>query len=999
MISRFLGIIFAVLLFITGNMALAKGSELIYEKTYVIKSRGMDMGYVHVFRRRQVTAENVPVIVTKKHIEQKFKRQNDEIQIVQDQIFVEDESGKPVQFSFTSKNNGENTKIRGDFDWSAGEIIVNTEINDIEELKIMDLDEKILFPYAIDRLYRETEDDRFKYFTLEPGVNLQVIKIKAERLGRELLQEGNLDGVYRKYRKKADILPNTVIYSWRDKDGHVVKEYSSLLDITQFEVDKDDILDIPSEFDIYSESIIKVDKNIADVGAVNQAIYKISLSTPVENAFITDELQKIIQIKDNTVYLKVDAGNYENYKFSYPIKKTGYEKYLKSGPFIITDSKKIQDLAKSLAAEENDALQTALKMRKWVYENITNKNFAFDMANAVKVLETKSGDCTEHSILLASLLRAAGIPAKIVVGLVYTDSPEPSFMYHMWVKVFVGKWINIDPSLPYDNFTPLHIAIAESPLNSLSAKSELVLNIISSFSKMDIEILNVSKSVVSETGGKPEVKVNLKSKNFLAGNNLVRVKIDKFQPSKADIQEIQFPQEEENNNIKEAFYNFTKGDTEKALAELKNYYATINPDDNFLKMKLTLKLINMSYFNFARQVINEVGDREIWDPFINELYTLYFPKKFFPDDREKIQYTAFYALNYGNDPDFVLELTQNIHGYDYIHYLRAQAFSQKKDFKEAEKEITRAIEIHPKNLTYNLEKISILSDKNDIIKAQQMLNYVNLIAKKNNINNKEFWKRFKSYDYWLKVKQFRENIVLSKYYEAYYYLVKGETGSAINILSRLAKGENVSYVYELLAEAYYEIDQLEAAQKYYKKALLLDENSVKSNLGLGNVYFLYENQEKAEEYYQKILRARPENVEALLAMAKLNIYLGNKDKALDYFKKILTIDRENTDVLYNIGVILANRGNYQEAEKMLKKVLSTAPMSHHEIWLDLAKIQLITGSHTDAVKSLKNVNYLDEENPYYYYFMGVLLKEKGNSSEANKYFKKGFNIEPNLIDR
>ncbi len=998
-IARFFKIFIVITLCIACNTAIAIQPEIIYEKTYIVTSKGIKTGYIKVSQRKTVSGEGLPVIITKKHIEQKFKRSDNELHIVQDQTFVEDEAGKPVYFLYSSTSKGEDIQIRGDFDWKSNQIVINSKVNDIKELKIFDFKEKVLFPYAIEKLYAETRNNSFRYYSIEPGVNLQVIRTDAERLGQELIREGNLNEVYTKYSDKINIFPNTDLYTWRDEYGVAVKEYTSLLDMSQVEVHEDQILDITSNFDVFSESLIRVNKSISDPDSVSRVMYKINMENmDANNFFLEDEFQKVILVRDNAVYLKVEAEEYGNYKFVYPVKKDGYEKYLKSGPFIITDSKAVKDIAEKLCTGEDDAFKIAKKMNEWVYDYITDKSFALDFAGSVKVLETKAGDCTEHSVLLASLLRAAGIPAKIVVGLVYTNDPADAFVYHMWVKAFVGKWINLDPSLPYKNFTPLHIAIAQSPLNNISARSELLINVINSFSRMDIEILNVSKPVVKETAGRPEIKVNLDNEDFTTGSNVFNVNIDKFQPKKGKIQEIKFP-DEEKDYIKEAMYSFTRGETEQALAEFKEFYKTIDPEDDFLKMKLALKLINLTYFNFAAQVLEGVRDRELWGRLINELKVLYLPNKFFPADKAKLQYTAFYSLNYKNSPDFTLDLTKNIKDYDYIYYLRAEAFSQLKEHEKAEKEIEAALEINPENLTYNLAKIKILSDRNEIIKAQQGLNYVNMITQKHDIRNKDFRKKFKSRDYWLKVKQFRENAVLSKYYEAYYYLVNREINSALLILNKLITKNEELYVLELTADAFYEIDQFSSAEKYYKKVLEYDENNLKSNLGLGNIAFLHEKYQKAEKYYQKILKTNPSNIDALLATAKLHIHLKNETKALDYFKQVLKQNNSNTEVIYNIGIILANKEQYSQAERMFRKVLSAEPMQHYKVWLDLAKVQLAQGDYSEAVKSLNNVKYIDETNPYYYFYTGVILKRSGNPDEAKKFIKRALELEPDLADK
>jgi transglutaminase-like putative cysteine protease len=62
--------------------------------------------------------------------------------------------------------------------------------------------------------------------------------------------------------------------------------------------------------------------------------------------------------------------------------------------------------------------------------------------SAVDVLEHKVGDCNEHAVLAAALLRAAGVPARLAVGVVYF---EGRFYYHAWLEVYYGRWMAVDP--------------------------------------------------------------------------------------------------------------------------------------------------------------------------------------------------------------------------------------------------------------------------------------------------------------------------------------------------------------------------------------------------------------------------------------------------------------------------------------------------------------------------------------------------------------------------
>ena len=88
-------------------------------------------------------------------------------------------------------------------------------------------------------------------------------------------------------------------------------------------------------------------------------------------------------------------------------------------------------------------LEMVKRITKFVYKHVSNKNYNHGNMSASEVLRTKSGDCTEHSALFAALARAAGIPAKMVYGVVL--NPNGEFFFHNWNEAFAdGKWITID---------------------------------------------------------------------------------------------------------------------------------------------------------------------------------------------------------------------------------------------------------------------------------------------------------------------------------------------------------------------------------------------------------------------------------------------------------------------------------------------------------------------------------------------------------------------------
>ncbi len=123
----------------------------------------------------------------------------------------------------------------------------------------------------------------------------------------------------------------------------------------------------------------------------------------------------------------------------------GLEQDLASDALIQADNPKIKDLAATITGTETDAWRKARLVYEWVYTHIKKKP-VFSIPSAIEVLETGEGDCNEHAVLYTALARAAGIPTRIAIGVVWSDDLA-GFYYHAWPEVCLGRWIAIDPTL------------------------------------------------------------------------------------------------------------------------------------------------------------------------------------------------------------------------------------------------------------------------------------------------------------------------------------------------------------------------------------------------------------------------------------------------------------------------------------------------------------------------------------------------------------------------
>jgi len=213
-------------------------------------------------------------------------------------------------------------------------------------------------------------------------------------------------------------------------------------------------------FDILSDNLIRPVKRIDDPGKLK------SLKLIIAGIDIADILQTGIQTVsvDNAGLLAVGIKRQDGPRsvLSLPIESSRLRPFLEAGPYIQSSDEEIIKQARDIVGDEKNSYEAAKRINAWVFENI-EKKFTADISNALQTLHSKQGDCGEHAALSVALMRAAGIPARPVAGLVYWP-PGDGFGYHAWTEIFVGDWVMMDPSWGEDLINPTHIALTRGDM-------------------------------------------------------------------------------------------------------------------------------------------------------------------------------------------------------------------------------------------------------------------------------------------------------------------------------------------------------------------------------------------------------------------------------------------------------------------------------------------------------------------------------------------------------
>src|SRR5262249_4652708 len=142
--------------------------------------------------------------------------------------------------------------------------------------------------------------------------------------------------------------------------------------------------------------------------------------------------------------------------------------YLRPNALVTSADPKVIEHATKAVGESADPWDKAVRITHWVASNVKDKNFKTAFAPASEVAQSLAGDCTEHGVLVAAMWRAVGVPARVVIGLVYTDALG-GFGFHMWNEVYVnGRWVAVDAAFDQTSVDAVHIKLSDSSLEGVS---------------------------------------------------------------------------------------------------------------------------------------------------------------------------------------------------------------------------------------------------------------------------------------------------------------------------------------------------------------------------------------------------------------------------------------------------------------------------------------------------------------------------------------------------
>ncbi len=436
-----------------------------------------------------------------------------------------------------------------------------------------------------------------------------------------------------------------------------------------------------------------------------------------------------------------------------------------------------------------------------------------------------------------------------------------------------------------------------------------------------------------------------------------------------------------------AMDKFIQSNVRSSYQDFKMLIENVTPND-YVYMRLTQEMAAIGFFSLAELSMSKVKDNQISSLLEDDVKAYYFPN-YVLTHKDQMYLAEVYSNIMYNDQsrEATSELMKQVSlltDSDYANYLVAFGSMKSGDIKQAEKSIDTAISKNPKNINYKRLKAEIYSQSN---KPQDGVKCLNDL-KSDEINTIVFDKELHSSTQYILYKA-AKNDYWKKYHLAYYYYDENELNKALRVLQTSISGKkNINKeVFSLTARVYYDLKEFEKAQDYALKAIDIEAGKSDALIVLGDIALRNNDLKLAEGYYKKAVSKDDTHV-AEIRLAQVYQKQNNIKKAKDIYSKILKVSSKAYEAYYQMALLEKDR-----EEAYLKKTIAINP-NFKDGWIDLARLEINKEDYEQALSYLGVAKYIDDNDYRYYYYLGLILKNKGLTAEADKNFEKSLNINP-----
>jgi hypothetical protein len=268
---------------------------------------------------------------------------------------------------------------------------------------------------------------------------------------------------------------------WLDRKGNLLREESGLggMQMTSLLEDQTAACSVTgSGADLMVKSRINPTGEMPREGFVT----RLSLEVSGLHREACPVLPEPVSGTGDTFSLVLEAGPYPAGIGPDGVTSAALAPYLVPSPSITSEDPGIIQIARRITGESTTDIERARAIWSWVHQEV-QKELTVGYPSAGEVLRTRRGDCNEHTVLLAALCRALGLPCRSIAGIV---ARRGFFYYHAWNEVYLSEqdaWLPLDAALGQFPADATHLRMVEGDPSDQ-------IDLVSHFGRLSISVIS-----------------------------------------------------------------------------------------------------------------------------------------------------------------------------------------------------------------------------------------------------------------------------------------------------------------------------------------------------------------------------------------------------------------------------------------------------------------------------------------------------------------------------
>lgn len=366
-------------------------------------------------------------------------------------------------FEFESQSDRARLKASGELD-ETNILLVFTETGGQKETHTLETQGQLYCPITVKPMLYNQGLEKGKRFRI-PVLNILAMKVEDTAVEvQELIPVKLGINVFTAYKLKIGELR-----SWLIDGGRTLKEepMSGLIYYSEIESSAKSEKQNPV-FDFLSLPVLQSETKVARPEDLSSAKIHIS-GLKLSDYPLLDEGRQVVK-GDVVEIQKENINQIKESNYDLPYRGSDFDAFLGPTRFVQSDHETIMQNARKFIDIEKNAFRMTRYLAANIYLSLVKRPL-FHLRPAMEIFKIRAGESHDHTVMFTSFARAAGLPTRMVGGLVYLHG---QFYYHTWVEIWFDKWVPADPTLGQFPADVLHIRMIEGDIDKLTAVGRIM---------------------------------------------------------------------------------------------------------------------------------------------------------------------------------------------------------------------------------------------------------------------------------------------------------------------------------------------------------------------------------------------------------------------------------------------------------------------------------------------------------------------------------------------